>query len=312
MWICSQLFGTVANDQLEIIAKSLAELKYNALVPQEICTNHCYILPLGEKCLRVKSMSPKCYTSFIINCYQLGNLSKEEVAACHVIAQELSSFIFDELRAKQQIGYLVWTIFDESYSVSSLKVCIQFQADRYSPGYVNEKIDEAFVKFYEKHIKRDKDLKKVLKKRCATTTVKRFGKKVHEFVQKLQKRLASKTDRENQDLDKIRQFFCSHFPTAPVAKNGYALPGVETFRKLSVQVVGSKRNPSSCPLQAEYDDMKMKRYDSGETREETGNASLGFLTLDTPKDLKTENGYFLTNLPVFKDQLFLYPNCGST
>ncbi|CAG7636369.1 unnamed protein product [Allacma fusca] len=225
---------------------------------------------LGEKCFRVKSMSSKCYTSFVINYYQLGNSSREEVATCHLIAQELSSFIFDELRAKQQIGYLVWTVFDESYSVSSLKVCIQFQADRYTPGYVNEKIDEAFADFYEKHIKRDIDLKKVLKKRCTTTTVKRFGK-----------------------------------------KDGTIQPG-ETFRKLSVQVVGSKRNASSCPKEAEFEDIKVKRYDSGEPKQEPANSNLEFLTLDTPKNLTSENGYFLTNLLVFRNQLFLYPNCGST
>lgn len=213
----------------------------------------------------------------------------------------------------------MWTTQDESYGVTSVKVIIQFQAHRFTTGYVDERIDEALVLFYEKYIHTDQSISEMLKnfsnsKSSADAAV--VDGKVAGHCNGENRKASMNDNGKNQvispavEYEKIRSFYRRVFPWERQQILSYST--LPSFSKLSIQVVGSQGNEKSTPAQAQHESKKRKFYESPykSVGEENGGVIPIYagLTLDVPADLKHQNAYYLTDWFEFKNSMLLYPN----
>ena len=98
MWIFALINGSVTYAQLETLAGSITRLDYEALPVGEMCLNRTFVIPGGDRCLRVKAMSKACITSTVWNYYQFGQLCYEDEILFGVLGKHLSNFFFQQLR----------------------------------------------------------------------------------------------------------------------------------------------------------------------------------------------------------------------
>ncbi|CAG7785468.1 unnamed protein product [Allacma fusca] len=302
MWICSELLGTITYSELGLLAGSLTRLEYDALPEGDICVNHVQQLPIGEKCLSVKAMSKACITSTTWNYYQLGQLTEDMEDMLPILAKHISNFLFNQLRSnsrvapvtklrtKEQLSYFVKVESDISFTVSSISVIVIMQADRFKPGYVDERIDNSLVSFYNEHMKTEEKVRNLFQLASNSTEA---GSIVKEFLA------------DSKFIKKLRYLYkkCLPHKILKVCKR-------PSYRKLTVQVQGNPRFEGSIPLEPVYRCPKRKVYETPQTQinPDCIQRAQGKIILEIPDDLVHENAYFITSLDKFKQSLKMYPN----
>lgn len=181
---------------------------------------------------------------------------------------------------------------DVSFSVSSLSVIVIMQADRFKPGYVNERIDNGFVAFYDQHFETEEKVRTLF--RSANHSAQ------GEPVSPVQQAIA-----DPKFLEKLRSLYIKCLPCKASKMNN-----MPSYRKLSVQVQGNPRYEGSTPTEACFLDRKRKLYETPQTEinPDCIQRTQGKVKLEIPDDLKHENAYYITNLEKFKHSLKIYPS----
>ncbi|ODM95498.1 Nardilysin [Orchesella cincta] len=225
------LSGYVTKAQGQHVVNALTKLTYLPMEFEEQPTSRCFRLPLGERVIRVNSQNSSVHTSVVINCYQFGILTAAEEEALNFLSQTMSESAFYQLRTEQQLGYYVSIFVDVTYDVSSIVVELVTQPKNFSTEYCNECIDTFLIDFYNTNLADEK---------CFQTFS--LAKPKLELPFSL-----------------IQTLFKS-----------YLLPNATTYRKLSIQVVGTITDATDpLPLtNVENIDNSTQRKSSNKTKDQ--------------------------------------------
>ena len=143
------LQGNITQEEtLEIVHSVQDNFKKDILLEEEIHTiryasipaniNYYYILPAKNK---------DNLNSSIVSYYQFGNLSYEDQCCALVLESLVREKFFDDLRTKQQLGYVATLFYREMRKIHGF-ICL-VQGSVKSPEYVKGKIHNFFIAAHE-------------------------------------------------------------------------------------------------------------------------------------------------------------------
>lgn len=138
------LFGYV-QAQLEVTKETvaLAELKKSYVYEQPAGAHYCY----------VKSFNKQDENILIINNYQLGKLSEEEIVMLELCMHEMSEPLFNLLRNEKTLAYYLYNRHTRSRNdVCSFEIFIKSLANKFTPTYVDEQIEWFIGHFLEENV----------------------------------------------------------------------------------------------------------------------------------------------------------------
>eukprot|EP01101_Sappina_pedata_P000854 TRINITY_DN11001_c0_g1_i1.p1 TRINITY_DN11001_c0_g1~~TRINITY_DN11001_c0_g1_i1.p1 ORF type:complete len:972 (+),score=420.53 TRINITY_DN11001_c0_g1_i1:59-2917(+) len=172
----SLVCGNFTRAEAETISKTVeSQLSPKALLEVEKPATRVVNIPAGKHFVfRVKNENPNNKNSSIFLFYQNGPESIETTSKLDVLAQIIREPAFDQLRTKEQLGYIVWAGSANLDGVEGVRVIIQSSV--YSAGHLHErsvaflsqfrqKLQEMSEEEFEKHKKavvaekEEKDLK---------------------------------------------------------------------------------------------------------------------------------------------------------
>ena len=128
-----ELFGYV-QVQFEVAkeAVGLAELKKSYVYQQPSGPHHCY----------VKSFNKQDENILIINNYDLGKLTEEEIVMLELCMHEMSDPLFNLLRNEKTLAYYLYNRHTRSRDdVCSFEIFIKSLANKFTPDYVDDQIE---------------------------------------------------------------------------------------------------------------------------------------------------------------------------
>lgn len=232
---------------------------------------------------RLKSLMPNDDNSIIKNFYQVGPYSIRCISLLQLLESVLQPKAFDYLRTKEQLGYDVGFYVEEFANVWGFSVYVASQesknsfkrvlkkmetfAEEIAPKVLDELSDEDFATFVEARVKmltkEDLDVDDEKEKNWDEILKQEYFFNRSEVLAAEARSLSKK---------ELQDFFKSF--TAP-----------ENIRRLSVQVIGNKKNEDASNEVA------------GETK----------IKVEFLNEKLHENENLIENLEVFQSKMFLYP-----
>jgi len=123
--------------------------KAKPMSPSQITTSRSMIVPIGDHYLTKEVMNPQNVNSAIEYFLQTGDpMDVTGRSALQLLAQIVHEPAFDQLRTKEQLGYLVFSGLRKSVGSMGLRFIIQSEKD---PIHLENRI-EAFLKLLEKKL----------------------------------------------------------------------------------------------------------------------------------------------------------------
>lgn len=114
------------------------------------------LTPGTDTFVQLKQTNEKDSNSAIEIIYQFDLRNTREHVICELLAQILNQPFFEQLRTKEQLGYIVFSRTRRDHNVESLSLLIQSATK--SPDFILERSDEFFNGFYEALIRLDDDV----------------------------------------------------------------------------------------------------------------------------------------------------------
>jgi secreted Zn-dependent insulinase-like peptidase len=297
VYVAGNINRTGAYEVMDLLINGL---KYRPVSHLEFPKTRINQLPVGEKCIRIRSFSLEGDTSVIKNVYQVGVADARTRVICDYILEIISEPMFNTLRTEKQLSYNPEMIFHDDFGVMQLQIHLITQADKFGPEFINKEIDEFLEKFYHEEID--------------TLTEQKMKVLRREMIQSKRIYLESPMESEvvwekvvTEDVDfyflehqieawkslkakDVKDFFKKyllnpsfvhkHYPDFVNEHQGWH------FRKLSIQIVGYNEN-----------ERKRKR----KLNEPNDYSRLQYLNWDR------NNDYFVGNIMDFKQTLLSYP-----
>jgi len=96
-----QITGCISQPQLKCVIQSIETITFDECFFEsrnQSLFQRAIQLPLGEKCVAIKSRRKEDYTIVVKNHYQLGILNGKEESIFHIITSSMEDFIFEHLR----------------------------------------------------------------------------------------------------------------------------------------------------------------------------------------------------------------------
>ncbi|ODM96157.1 Nardilysin [Orchesella cincta] len=274
MYVRCDLDGCVSRSQAGKVAQVLDILNFKPYPRKfgNLALNRALQLPLGERCLLVANKTKENQTSLVFNYYQIGeDLDTQTHLMLHIMFTTMENMIFEELRTNEQLGYTVELGISDVYGTMGLYVLVHGQADKHTCGYINERVDNFLLTYFNRALKRQQD----------------YVTNIKEYLQ----------EDEKLTWKEMTDFY-----------HAYLLKKGSQYRKLSLQIQGNKLAKSQ-PKCADQINAKKKEFSSGVKLSKSGGISRHSYFLDLIlKDVDEENGYFITDICAFKNSLFCFPN----
>ncbi|XP_040574889.2 nardilysin [Lepeophtheirus salmonis] len=267
---------------------NIAKTVFNGIkpipIPKEVCCNE---IPIGEKFMRIKGLHPKDNNTVITNYYQYGPGDIKTHALFEILCLAIEEPVFDVLRSKEQLGYLVFSTLRNTYGIFGVSITINSQENKHKVEYVDERIEAFLNHFNEVEIScmtetRFQELLETLikmKKAADVSLEEEMGRHWCEIVSR-----EYVFDRNNQEAQLYENNAFRLKDLKDLMKRLFLhKPSV---RKLSVQVVGT------------------------DLEHEESNANIDECTLQTKKykiELVAPTDKFVTDLESFKNTLKTHP-----
>jgi nardilysin len=255
-------------------------------------------IPKGETFCVMESFNTRDSNSIIINYYQCGTYTIKGRVIIEIVMLIIEEPLFDTLRTKEQLGYSVSCSERDTTGILGFSITVNAQATKHSTEYVDGRIEE-FIKQMSQLLanmspeafeRTKQDLIKT--KRCADTHLgEEFYRNWFEIYDE-----DYTFDRVTQDIKELEQLVIGDVQTW---WETHTLHGnKENFRKLSVQVVGSRSSQGNAE----------KREICDEDENKNSKLTLKFLNYDdNDKKCEDERRCMINSVAGFKDNLFLYP-----
>jgi nardilysin len=245
----------------------------------------------------LESFNTNDSNSIITNYYQCGPFTIKDSVIIEILMLIIKEPLFDTLRTKEQLGYDVSCSNRDTFGVLGFSITVNAQATKNSTEHVDRRIEE-FVKQASQLLKdmssetfetTKKDLIKM--KRCTDVHLKEeFDRNWSEIADE-----DYMFDRLKQEIAEIEKL---EFTDVQNWWEAHTLCGnKDNFRKLSIQIVGSK-NPNE----------NTKKPESREDENKNPKLSLNFLdreNKDGEQEGQPQNS--LKSVADFKENLYLYP-----
>ncbi|CAL8072019.1 unnamed protein product [Orchesella dallaii] len=206
MYIQGHLYGYVTKSHGEKVVNALTKLNYSPIDIRQYVVFRCLRLPLGERVVKINTLNPNIHTSVLINSYQFGQLTLAEETAMRFFTQTMSDAAFYQLRTEQQLGYIIIIYAEVTFGVSSIIVELVTQPKNFTTEYCNECIDKFLMDFFVTNL----------------------------INQEAFEEFSLGKPKLDLPFPVIQNLFASNL-----------LPNLFTYRKLSIQVVGTIDSTSS-------------------------------------------------------------------
>jgi nardilysin len=266
---------------VEIVQKIVKDLDCREIKDRSLIEERSRKLPQGNNYLRVKSLQPGNKNSITVNYYQMGERSVKLDCMLELFNLIQKEPLFDTLRTKQQLGYVVYGYRDNSNNLLGLIVAVMSQQDKNSTDFVDERIEEfltdKMLKFIEEMTDEEFETRKQslikLKKIVDNHLNSEFWRNYMEII--VQDYMFDRNEKYVKFLETLKKTDILEFYKGFIK--------VQDARKFSVQVVGSLE-------------------ESVEAGDEKKNVNLEILT---EKVKEQEN--LVTDVVAFRNSLYLYP-----
>ncbi|CAG8650489.1 11693_t:CDS:10, partial [Funneliformis caledonium] len=132
LYIESLIHGNIfKDDAIKIIERVEEILQPKVLIPSQLIGHRNVIIPQGKKFIYQRSVvNLKEYNSAINYYIQIGDLMDKELRAkSSILAQIANELCFDQLRTKEQLGYIVESSLREQVSSVGFRILIQSEKD---------------------------------------------------------------------------------------------------------------------------------------------------------------------------------------
>lgn len=227
-------------DSLQIADTIENNLKWKALSGDEKPKVLINKVPLGEKHCRVSSFNAADVNSVVTNYYQFGVSDIRNYSIVELIIHLMEEPLFNTLRTKEQLGYNVFCMVRYTSGILGFSVTVNTQAEKYSTGYVNDRIEE-FLKEFLIEIQNMPDESFQQSK---TALIKMKGGVDVELKDEVRRNWGEIACSEYQFNKHLLEIECLKELTlsdVTAWMESYAISGSDTKRrKLSVQIVGHK------------------------------------------------------------------------
>uniref|UniRef100_A0A1B0CFG8 Uncharacterized protein n=1 Tax=Lutzomyia longipalpis TaxID=7200 RepID=A0A1B0CFG8_LUTLO len=100
-----------------------------------------YQIPIGNHCVRVKSLNKNDVNSFIVNFYQIDQPSLENSCYVELLVNLLEEPLFNQLRTVEQLGYIVDCDLRENCGIAGWTVAVNSQESQFTTEHVIERIE---------------------------------------------------------------------------------------------------------------------------------------------------------------------------
>lgn len=157
VWSKFSLEAFVAGNLLQEDAETLSQLVLDIAgvdraLPAEPCdfnSRRCILLPAGTRhSFEKEYANPENSNSAILAWWQLGEETTELRMTAYVIEQLIADIVYDFLRTKEQLGYLVSS--EERTFGTSIGLQVTVQSADYTPQYLSERIHACMKEAYDK------------------------------------------------------------------------------------------------------------------------------------------------------------------
>ncbi|XP_074109698.1 nardilysin [Cotesia typhae] len=295
IYIQSLIQGNMTNDDVKKnVLKCFDILNSGPLLPNTFPRIRAMSVPVGVHYCRIKNFNKTDSNSVVTNYYQSGLASIKLSVTIDLLTMIIEEPLFNQLRTQEQLGYDVSCLLRDTYGVFGYSITVCTQADKFSVDQIDDRI-EAFLKsFYEKlESMSDKDFQNhkegLLKlKQCADIHLKEEVTRNWSEIKCGEYMFDRLTQEINEihriSLKELRDWFKDH------------IFGGSNFRKLSVQVVGTKKQNKN------ISDNEISKVEDVQDSAVQHNYALQYLDSD---DKNSE--IFIKNIEKFKCKLYAYP-----
>jgi insulysin len=139
--------GNIEEDQARQIVNDVQEVfQLTAVLPAEEHINRCIQLPTSHTCIRrMPAPNSEDSNSACFNVYQIGEADEATDAVQCLVSHILSDALFDQLRTKETLGYLVSGYHRKSAGILHYHIAVQ--SSDAAADYLNARI-EAFLSWF--------------------------------------------------------------------------------------------------------------------------------------------------------------------
>ncbi|XP_072762300.1 nardilysin [Anoplolepis gracilipes] len=285
--------GNMTQDAVIKNARKCIEIiNCKSLLPSMVPQARVMQIPLGVNYCKLKNINKTDVNSVVTNYYQAEVTSIELSVLIDLLIMIMEEPLFNRLRTKEQLGYDVSCLHQNTYGILGYSVTVQTQADKYTTEHVDQRIEDflkSFNKILEDLSEEDLDyVKEALRKekQCADIDLNEEVVRNWEEITSWQY-IFDRLEREvlaikDVKLDDLREWTARH------TLNG------SNFRKLSVHVVGniSKDNEEINQATHIVEDRYKTQY------------FLEYITKDQDKEVEQDH---ITDIEDFKKDLYIYP-----
>ncbi|CAG7706724.1 unnamed protein product [Allacma fusca] len=237
---------------LEVVDLLIDNLKYRPVGTVEFPKTRINQMPIGEKCIRIRSFSLEGDTSVIKNIYQVGIIDAKTRVISDYLMEIISEPMFNSLRTEKQLSYNPEMIFHDEFGVMQLQIHLITQAEKFGPEFVNREIDNFLEEFYLAEINKltEQKMNTLRKEMIQSKKIYLESPMESEVVWEkvvtedvdfdfLQHQINAWKDLKAKDIKDFFKkyllrpsFVCKHYPNFVYEHRGWH------YRKLSIQIVG--------------------------------------------------------------------------
>ena len=124
-------------------------LRGGKVEPDDFPTRRCTVVPPGDARFAIPTQNPEEGTN-VVYCYYQHGPSTHELRAIGLLAQQLmSEKCFDQLRTKEQLGYVASAALEILYEICGFRVMVE--SAFHSPAHVEERIN-AFLESFPRTV----------------------------------------------------------------------------------------------------------------------------------------------------------------
>ena len=141
--------NVTADEALAMGAVIRGTLRGGKVEPDDFPTRRCTVVPPGDARFAIPAQNPEEGTN-VVYCYYQHGPSTHELRAIGLLAQQLmSEKCFDQLRTKEQLGYVASAALEILYEICGFRVMVE--SAFHSPAHVEERIN-AFLESFPRTV----------------------------------------------------------------------------------------------------------------------------------------------------------------
>lgn len=277
--------GNISKDKaIAVCSDSVKVFNMKPVVKKNLPYVRIRRIPVGQKCIFMKTFNNLDNNSVTVNYYQWGTANMLQYVRLELLVKIMEEKVFNILRTKEQLGYEVYCTFRNNFGVVGFTITVHSSSSKFDTSFIEERISNFLQMF------------------CNSLS----AYKSEEFFKEREALIKAKSivyDNLKQEVDynfheilteeyifnrRWKEIDCLKKVTLKDIQNILLLitkKGSSRNRRLTIQVLGNKSEvPTSIPL--EQDDT---------------------LNIELLQGNIKKRHYFITDLNSFKSNLYLFP-----